>query len=68
LDALPSRERNLILCYLGLEGKTMTFQELAIRFNYNGPSSTEKVYRRVQGSREAESCSLERGVWAVPKG
>ena len=46
LDELPSRERNLILRYLGLEGKTMTFQELAILFNYNGPSSAEKAYRR----------------------
>ncbi len=46
LDDLSSRERNLILRYLGLEGKTMTFQELAILFNYNGPSSAEKAYRR----------------------
>lgn len=46
LDELPSRERNLILRYLGLEGKTMTFQELAILFNYNGPSSAEKAYHR----------------------
>lgn len=46
LDELPSRERNLILRYLGLEGKAMTFQELAILFNYNGPSSAEKAYRR----------------------
>lgn len=46
LDELPSRERNLLLRYLGLEGKTMTFQELAIRFNYNGPSSAEKAYHR----------------------
>ena len=46
LDELSSRERNLILRYLGLEGKTMTFQELAILFNYNGPSSAEKAYHR----------------------
>lgn len=36
----------MILHYLGLEGKAMTFQELAILFNHNGPSSTEKAYRR----------------------
>ena len=36
----------MILRYLGLEGKTMTFQELAILFNYNGPSSAEKAYHR----------------------
>lgn len=46
LDELPSRERNLILRYLGLEGKAITFQELAILFNYNGPSSAEKAYHR----------------------
>ena len=46
LDELPSRERNLILRYLGLEGKAMTFQELAVLLNYNGPSSAEKAYRR----------------------
>ena len=46
LDELPSRERNLILHYLGLEGTAMTFQELAILFNYNGSSSAEKAYCR----------------------
>lgn len=46
LDELSSRERNLILRYLGLEGKAITFQELAILFNYNGPSSVEKAYHR----------------------
>lgn len=46
LDQLSSRERSLILRYLGLEGKAMTFQELAILFNYNGPSSAEKAYHR----------------------
>lgn len=43
---LPAREGNLILSYLGLEGTAMTFRELAILFNYNGPSSAEKAYRR----------------------
>lgn len=46
LDELSSRERNLILRYLGLEGKAITFQELAILFNYNGPSSAKKAYHR----------------------
>lgn len=43
---LPARERNLILSYLGLEGTAMTFRELAVLLNYNGPSSAEKAYRR----------------------
>lgn len=46
VENLPARERNLILSYLGLEGTAMTFRELAILFNYNGPSSAEKAYRR----------------------
>lgn len=43
---LPARERNLILSYLGLEGTAMTFRELAVLLNYNGPSSAERAYRR----------------------
>ena len=46
IENLPARERNLILRYLGLKGTAMTFRELAILFNYNGPSSAEKAYRR----------------------
>ena len=46
VENLPARERNLILRYLGLEGTAMTFRELAILLNYNGPSSAEKAYRR----------------------
>ena len=46
VENLPARERNLILSYLGLEGTAMTFRELAVLLNYNGPSSAEKAYRR----------------------
>lgn len=46
VENLPVRERNLILSYLGLEGTAMTFRELAILLNYNGPSSAEKAYHR----------------------
>lgn len=46
VENLPSRERNLILRYLGLEGTALNFRELAILLNYNGPSSAEKAYRR----------------------
>lgn len=46
VENLPVRERNLILSYLGLEGTAMTFRELAVLLNYNGPSSAEKAYRR----------------------
>ena len=46
IENLPARERNLIVRYLGLEGTSMTFRELAVLLNYNGPSSAEKAYRR----------------------
>lgn len=46
VENLPARERNLILRYLGLEGTAMTFRELAVLLNYNGPSSAEKAYHR----------------------
>ena len=46
VENLPIRERNLIVRYLGLEGTSMTFRELAVLLNYNGPSSAEKAYHR----------------------
>ena len=46
VENLPVRERNLIVRYLGLEGTSMTFRELAVLLNYNGPSSAERAYRR----------------------
>ena len=48
-EVLSPRELNLVRCYLGIgqpNEQGMTFQELAIRLNYNGPSSAEKAYRR----------------------
>ena len=47
-EVLSPRELNLVRCYLGLgqpEEQGMTFQELAIRLNYNGPSGAEKAYK-----------------------
>ena len=48
-EILNPRELNLVRSYLGLDqpdGRGMTFQELAIRLNYNGPSGAEKAYKR----------------------
>lgn len=45
---LKPRELNLVQSYLGIgqsDGDRMTFQELAIRLNYNGPSGAEKAYK-----------------------
>lgn len=48
-EILSPRELNLVRCHLGIgqpEEQGMTFQELAIRLNYNGPSGAEKAYKR----------------------
>lgn len=47
-EVLSPRERTLVRNYLGLgqpDGEGMTFQELAVRLNYNGPSGAEKAYK-----------------------
>ena len=47
-EVLSPRELNLVRCYLGIgqpNEQGMTFQDLAIRLNYNGPSGAEKAYK-----------------------
>lgn len=47
-EVLIPRELNLVRSYLGIGQPNevgMTFQELAIRLNYNGPSGAEKAYK-----------------------
>lgn len=47
-ELLTPRELNLVCSYLGigqLDDEGMTFQKLAIRLNYNGPSGAEKAYK-----------------------
>ena len=47
-EVLTPRELNLVCSYLGIgqpDDMGMTFQELAIRLNYNGPSGAEKAYK-----------------------
>jgi RNA polymerase sigma factor (sigma-70 family) len=47
-ETLKPRELNLVRSYLGIgqpDEQGMTFQELAIRLNYNGPSGAEKAYK-----------------------
>lgn len=47
-EVLTPRELNLVRSYLGigqLDEVGMTFQELAIYLNYNGPSGAEKAYK-----------------------
>lgn len=48
LERLSPREQLLIKQRLGIgapDGKGMTFEELAIRLNYNDPSGAEKAYK-----------------------
>ena len=47
-EVLTPRELNLVQSYLGIgqpDELGMTFQELAIYLNYNGPSGAEKAYK-----------------------
>ena len=47
-NMLTPRELNLVCSYHGIgqpDDTGMTFQELAIRLNYNGPSGAEKAYK-----------------------
>ena len=47
-EVLTPRELNLVRSYHGIgqpDEVGMTFQELAIRLNYNGPSGAEKAYK-----------------------
>ena len=47
-QVLTPRELNLVRSYLGIgqpDEAGMTFQELAIYLNYNGPSGAEKAYK-----------------------
>ena len=47
-EVLTSRELNLVRSYLGIgqpDEIGMTFLELAIYLNYNGPSGAEKAYK-----------------------
>lgn len=64
-EVLKPRELNLVRYYLGIgqpDGEKMTFQELAIRLNYNGPSSAEKAYKNALRKLKK---NLFRCLWTV---
>lgn len=66
LDAISSRSRTIIKYYLGIDQpdeKPMTFQELAIRLNYNSPSGVEKAYKRAVEELRYRINSGEYGWW-----
>ena len=63
---LKPRELNLVRYYLGIgqpDEEGMTFQELAIRLNYNGPSGAEKAYKTALRKLKKELYSGTYGQW-----
>ena len=75
-EVLSPRELNLVRCYLGIgqpNEQGMTFQELAIRLNYNGPSGAEKAYKsairklkkQLNGGAYGQWLSIQKAIQAV---
>lgn len=73
-EVLSPRELNLLRCHLGIgqpEEQGMTFQELAIRLNYNGPSGAEKAYKKairklkqhLHGGAYGRWLDIQRALW-----
>lgn len=63
-EVLKPRELNLVRYYLGIgQPDEMTFQELAIRLNYNGPSGAEKAYKSALRKLKKELYSGAYGQW-----
>lgn len=65
-EVLKPRELNLVRYYLGIgqpDEEGMTFQELAIRLNYNGPSGAEKAYKGALRKLKKELYSGTYGQW-----
>ncbi len=65
-EVLKPRELNLVRYYLGIgqpDEEGMTFLELAIRLNYNGPSGAEKAYKSALRKLKKELYSGAYGQW-----
>ena len=65
-EVLSPRELNLVCSHLGIgqpDDTGMTFQELAIRLNYNGPSGAEKAYKTALRKLKKELYSGAYGRW-----
>jgi len=62
-EVLNPRELNLVRYYMGIgqsDEQGMTFKDLAIRLNYNGPSGAEKAYK---GALRKLKKNLHSGVY-----
>ena len=63
-ELLKPRERNVIIYHLGLErAEGMTFEELAIRLNFNDPSAAQKAYERAIEKLRRHRDEGDLGVW-----
>ena len=65
-EVLTPRELNLVCSYLGIgqpDDTGMTFQELAIRLNYNGPSGAEKAYKSALRKLKKDLYAGAYGQW-----
>ena len=65
-EVLTPRELNLVRSYLGIgqpDETGMTFQELAVRLNYNGPSGAEKAYKAALRKLKRDLCGGAYGRW-----
>jgi len=65
-ELMAPRELNLVKSYLGIgmpRGEGMTFQELAVRLNYNDPSGAEKAYKKAIKKIQDNLDSGEYGRW-----
>ena len=65
-NALTPRELNLVCSYLGIgqpDEVGMTFQELVIWLNYNGPSGAEKAYKAALRKLKKDLYGGDYGRW-----
>ena len=65
-EVLTPRDLNLVRSYLGIgqpDEVGLTFQELAIRLNYNGPSGAEKAYKAALRKLKKDLYSGSYGRW-----
>ena len=65
-EVLTPRELNLVRSYLGIgqpDEVGMTFQELAIYLNYNGPSGAEKAYKSALRKLKKDLYGRAYGRW-----
>ena len=65
-EVLTPRELNLVRSYLGIgqpDEVGMTFQEIAIYLNYNGPNGAEKAYKAALRKLKRDLYSGAYGRW-----